>query len=40
VAHKIARFSFDSNTAIFWDCDPPSFIIADVMNDVCMFDLK
>jgi ribonuclease HI len=40
VAHKLARDSFDSNNFIFWDCDPPSFIILDVTNDVNLFDLQ
>jgi ribonuclease HI len=40
VAHKLARVSFDSKNFIFWDCDPPSFIIPDVTNDVNLFDLQ
>ena len=37
VAHKIARFAFNSDSSIFWDSNPPSFIIPDVMNDVSLF---
>lgn len=37
VAHEIARNVFDSNTNVYWDDDPPSFIVSDVMNDVSVF---
>jgi ribonuclease HI len=36
VAHKLARTCFDSNNSIFWGCDPPNFIIADVIKDVTL----
>ena len=34
VAHNIARFVFNSNNSVFWDDDPPNFIVKDVINDV------
>ena len=37
VAHNLARHAFDSNSSISWDCDPPSFIMPDVLNDVFLF---
>jgi hypothetical protein len=37
---KLARVAYDSNNSVFWDCDPPSLIIKDVINDVSLFDLK
>ena len=37
VAHKLARHAFDSNLSIFWDSDPPSFIVPDEMNNVSVF---
>ena len=37
VAHKIARKVFDSKVNVYWDDDPPRFILPDVMNDVSMF---
>jgi hypothetical protein len=40
VAHNLARVAFDSKTAIFWNCDPLSFIIPFVMNDVSLFEMK
>ena len=38
LAHNLARYAFDSNSSIFWDCDPPSFIMPYVQNDVSLFD--
>ena len=29
VAHNVARHAVDSKSSIFWDCDPPSFIMPD-----------
>ena len=37
VAHKIAREVYNSNLDLFWDDNPPSFIIPDVLNDVTLF---
>ena len=37
VAHKIARFVFNSKVPLVWDGDPPSFIATDVLNDVSVF---
>ena len=37
VAHKLARHAYDSNLSIFWDSDPPSFIVPDEMNNVSVF---
>ena len=37
-AHNLARYAFDSNLSYVWDGDPPSFIMADVINDVTIVD--
>ena len=34
VAHKLARVTYDSNNSVNWDGVPPSFLLADVINDV------
>jgi hypothetical protein len=37
VAHDLANFAYRSNENHIWDGDPPSFILASVMNDVTLF---
>ena len=37
VAHNLARHVVDSSSSVFWDSEPPSFIMPGVMNDVSMF---
>jgi ribonuclease HI len=37
VAHELARVCFDTKISTFWDCDPLSFILSFVMNDVTLF---
>ena len=39
VAHKLARFAYDSKSSFVWDGDPPSFIIPDVIHDVTLFEI-
>ena len=39
VAHKLARFAYDSDSSFVWDGHLPSFIIPDVINDVTLFEL-
>ena len=37
VAHNLAGYAFVTDSTIFWDDDPPDFIISDIMNDVSLF---
>jgi hypothetical protein len=37
MAHSLVRRSYDSDVFVFWDCDPPSFVQSDVLNDVSLF---
>ena len=34
VAHELARSSYDSNSVIFWEGDPPQIILAELVSDV------
>lgn len=34
VAHSLARHAYDSIATVFWDGDPPMFIMPLVINDV------
>lgn len=36
----LARHVFVSNACVFWDDDPPSFIVPDIINDVPLFKLQ
>jgi hypothetical protein len=36
VARHLAKYSYESNSVIRWDGDPPSFIKPHVMNDVTL----
>ena len=40
VAHTLARHALDSNSSVFWDDNPPSFIVPAAINDVSLFKLK
>ena len=40
VAHHLAKYAFDSNTDVFWDGDPPSFIMPFVIADVTLLAKK
>lgn len=33
-AHNLAKLTYDSKLAMYWDDDPPSAIIPDIVNDV------
>lgn len=40
VAHNLAKHAYDTKQNVFWDSDPPSFIIPYVTDDVSIIKLK
>jgi hypothetical protein len=36
VAHNLGKYAYDMNNSVFWEGDPPGFILKDVIDDVTL----